>query len=133
MNEDSLMVSFFAYSLKSQDVKLEIGTIVSGLNGIFRDSSDVGLDFKNYGVRAYNENDNEIMYAICSKKSAELIGTENSIDWLRNTIFQDNTQDYRLTIAKRMISEIENGLILTTSTLSNIMHSNLVQLFLRIP
>lgn len=122
MNEDSLSVSFYAYSSKSQDVKLEISIITSVLNGIFRDSSEIGMDFKNYGIRAYDAKNTEIMSAISSKASAEMIGKGNSTDWLRTTIFQDNTPDHRLTIAKRMISEIENGLRLAIVNIQSNKH-----------
>jgi len=34
----------------------------------------------------------------------------NSLDWMKSSIFQENTEDYRLSVAKKQISEIENAL-----------------------
>ena len=110
MNLDTLSCQFYSYSDNSTDIKVEIATIMGFFNGFFKDDSFENVDFKNYAARAFDENDKELLYAISSKQAAQLIGDGNSIDWLKSTLFQENTSDYRLGIAKRIISEIENSL-----------------------
>lgn len=107
INEDSLVCEFYPHKENSTDIKIEISTIMGFFNGFFRDDPYDGIRFRYYAARAYNKEDIELLYALSSKVSAEQIGTGNSIDWMKSTIFQENTNDYRLGVAKKIISEIE--------------------------
>lgn len=107
MNEDTLVCEFYPYKENSTNIKIEIATIMGFFNGFFRNDPYDGIRFRHYAVRAYDKEDIELLYALSSKASAEQIGTGNSIDWMKSTIFQENTNDYRLGIAKKIISEIE--------------------------
>jgi len=80
------------------------------LSSFLKENSLWKIETRNFAVRAFDNNNKEILYAISSKKNAELITKANSIDWLKSTLFQENTDDYRLSIAKRQIAEIENAL-----------------------
>ena len=110
LNEDTLCCSFYPVSKNSNDIKLEIVTIMGFFNGFFRDTNYENVNLNYYAVRAYDINDNEILNALSTKSAAELIEKGNSIEWLKLTLFQENTEDYRLSQAKKIISEIENGL-----------------------
>ncbi|MDN3694320.1 Swt1 family HEPN domain-containing protein [Chryseobacterium tructae] len=110
LNEDTLCCDFYPVSRNSYDIKLEIAPIMGCFNGIFRDKNYKNVNLLNYAVRAFDENNNEILYALSTKTTAELIGKGGSIEWLASTFFQINTQDFRLAQAKQIISEIENGL-----------------------
>ncbi|MFA6277623.1 MAG: hypothetical protein WC622_12780 [Pedobacter sp.] len=110
LNEDTLCCDFFSTSTNSLDIKMEIAGIMGFFNGLFRNDGFEGISFAHYGVKALDSNNVELIYAISSKTTAELIGKGNSIDWLKSTYFQENTEDYRLAQSKRIISEIENCL-----------------------
>lgn len=110
LNNKNLECQFYSKSRNSIDVKIEIGAVMGALHGFFKDDSFKNMLINNYAVRAFDEKDIELMYAISSKDSAALIGQGNSVDWMKSTIFQENTKDYRLGVAKRQISEIENAL-----------------------
>lgn len=110
LNEDTLCCSFYPISSKSTDIKLEIATIMGFFNGLFRDTDYENINLNYYAVRAYDNNDIEILSALSTKSAAEYIGKGRSIEWLKLTLFQENTEDYRLSQAKQIISEIENGL-----------------------
>ncbi|MCS4238684.1 hypothetical protein M2306_001076 [Myroides gitamensis] len=110
INEDTLCCNFYPDAEKSMDVKLEIATIMSFFNGFFSNDGYEGICFSHYTVRAFDKNNVEVIYAISSKTTAALIANGNSIDWLKSTLFQENTSDYRLSQAKTIISEIENCL-----------------------
>ena len=107
---DTLICEFYAEKRTAIEVKVEIGILMSALNGFFKDGVYSNIKIINYAARAFDSNDIEIMYAICSRENAKLIGKGESIDWMKSTIFQENTNDYRLSVAKRQISEIENAL-----------------------
>ncbi len=110
INEDTLCCDFYSNSTNSIDIKMEIGTIMGFFNGFFRNDEFEGISFAYYTVKAFDRDNVELIYAVSSKSTAALIGTGNSIDWLKSTLFQENTEDYRLAQSKRIISEIENCL-----------------------
>ncbi|MGG7550691.1 hypothetical protein ACQ7CX_08685 [Chryseobacterium arthrosphaerae] len=110
LNADTLCCDFYPISKNSYDIKLEMSAIVGCINGIFRNNTYENIDLRNYVIRAFDKDDNELMYALSTKSTAELVGTGKSIEWFANTLFQENTEDYRLSQAKKIISEIENGL-----------------------
>lgn len=110
LNEDTLCCDFYPVSRNSYDIKLEIAPILGCFNSYFRNKQYENVNLKNYAIRAYNGEDNEILYAISSKTKAELIGEGGSIEWLTSAFFQENTEDFRLGQAKQIISEIENAL-----------------------
>lgn len=109
INEDSLECVFYPNSVESIEIKKEISGIMGSFNGFFRSGDFKEIEFKYYCVSAIDEDDNELLYAISSKETAELIGS-NSIEWLKLTYFQENTSDYRAAQAKTLISEAENTL-----------------------
>ena len=110
LNNESLECQFYAEARNSMDVKIEVGTTMSILHGFFKDDSFKNINFKYYAVRAFDEKDTELMNALSSKEVAASIGNGDAIDWMKGTIFQENTEDYRLSVAKRQISEIENAI-----------------------
>lgn len=110
LNNKTLECQFYAISENSIDIKLEISAVMGALYGFFKDGDFISLEINYYAVRAFNKKDIELMYVISSKDSAALIGKGNSVDWMKSSIFQENTKDYRLSVAKKQISEIENAL-----------------------
>jgi hypothetical protein len=110
LNGKTLECQFYAEAENSIDVKTEISSVMGVLHGFFKDDSYENMKIDYFAVRAYDNSDMEIMYAISSRESAAQMGNGNTIEWLKSTLFQENTKDYRLAIAKRQISDIENGL-----------------------
>lgn len=110
LNENTIECKFYSYSENSIDVKVEIAAIIGFMHGFLKEDSFENLKINYYAVRAYNKNNIEILNALTYKDAAKLIGQGNSIDWLKSTLFAENTIDYRLGIAKRIISEIEISL-----------------------
>lgn len=110
LNSDTLQCYFCPYSQNSNDIKTEIASIMGAFNGLFKENRFESAEFKHYAVRAIDNCGKELLFAISTKSTAELLGQGNAIDWLKSTLFQENTDDYRLGLAKRIISEIENTL-----------------------
>lgn len=110
LNEDTLCCSFYPISKKSTDIKLEIASIMGFLNGLFRENTYENLNLNYYAVRAFDADNVEILNALSTKTTAEYIGQGRSIEWLKLTLFQENTEDHRHAQAKQIIYEIENGL-----------------------
>ncbi|MFD2556297.1 hypothetical protein [Sphingobacterium tabacisoli] len=109
INEDSLECIYYSKANESAEIKKEIAEIMGSFNGFFRNGDYRKIEFKYYCVSAIDEDDNELLYAISSKQTSELIGN-NAIEWLKLTYFQENTNDYRTAQAKVLIAEIENTL-----------------------
>ncbi len=110
INDDTLLCEIYPYINKSMEIKLEIGSIMSFLASFWKDNPNVPENIRNFAVKALTSQDEELIYAISPKHIAELMSEGRSIEWLQNTIFQDNSDDHRVTLAKRQISEIENAL-----------------------
>jgi hypothetical protein len=110
LNNDTLDCQFYSKRTNSTDIKMEIGSVMSAIYGFLNDDIFDNIKLNYYAVRAIGKEDNELLYAISSIDTASLIANGKSIEWLRNTIFEENTQEYRLGMAKRLISEIENSL-----------------------
>lgn len=110
-NNNTVECQIYPFHSNSIDIKLEIGTVMGFLYGFFKDNSfqDI-IEVDYFAVRAFDEKQKEILFAISSIETAGLMSKGNSIDWLKSTMFQENTTDYRLGIAKKQISEIENAL-----------------------
>lgn len=109
-NNDTLLCEYYSEYNKSLDIKSEMVIVLGCFNGFFRDQSFGGWTFQSYIVSAREADGQEIMYCYSPKPTAELIGTGNSIGWLKNSYFQENTSDFRLSLAKTMIADIENSL-----------------------
>ena len=107
MNVDVLYCEFIAHTTNSIDLKAEIWKIMSFYRGFFKGEFYEGVQFKRYVIRAVDENHDELMYAVSSKEAAD---REDAVAWMKSTVLQDNSPDFRLISAKRMISEIENTL-----------------------
>lgn len=110
MNEDTLLCEFYPIGLHSFEIKQEIGVIMSFLSAFFKNDPYEGIYFRYFASRAFDYEDNELMYSISSRTAAASISGDGSIEWLRTTLFQENTYDYRLSRAKTIISDIENAL-----------------------
>ena len=109
LNNNDLECQFYAKSRNSIDLKVEISSIMGAIYGFLKDDvNDISIN--NYAIRAFDENDIELMYVITPVDSAYLVGQGKPIEWMKRSIFNENTADYRLGIAKRQISEIENAL-----------------------
>jgi hypothetical protein len=110
MNEDTLLCEFYPLGLHSFEVKQEMAVIMSFLSAFFKDDPYEGIYFRYFASRALDQQEDELMYSVSSRASAATISNGNSIEWLRTTLFQENTHDYRLSRAKTIISDIENAI-----------------------
>jgi len=108
LNHSTLVCEFYPYEKNSPDIKGEICTIMGFFNGFLLE--DKSIHFKNYAVKAFDEGEQMILYALSSRGAVHSAGVGDAIEWLKATLFQENTNDYRLSMAKRIISEIENSL-----------------------
>jgi len=108
--DDTLTCEYTSEFRKALDVKTEISTIMSFCASFLKGEFEKIAPISKIAVKALNEDGSEIMFAISSIQTAGIIASPNSLEWLRATYFQENTEDYRMSRAKTMISDIENGL-----------------------
>jgi len=110
LNNSIIVCEFYPYSKGTIEIKVEMAYIISFIASFFGEDNFGHETIKSFGARAYSENDEEIMYAISSKESANFLSQGNSIEWMKGTIFQENTEEYRLHLAKSKVSELEKTL-----------------------
>jgi len=71
INVDTLCCDFYPIAKNSYDIKLEMSAIVGCINGLFRNSNHENVDLRNYVIRAFDKDDNELLYALSTKSTAE--------------------------------------------------------------
>ncbi|MEX2410544.1 MAG: Swt1 family HEPN domain-containing protein, partial [Candidatus Paceibacterota bacterium] len=94
----------------SIDIKGDMASLMVFLSGFLKGDFFKNAQFNYFAVAAFNRQDELLLHAISSRETADLIGKGDSINWLKSTLFQENTDDYRLGVGKRYIFEIENSL-----------------------
>ena len=68
------------------------------------------LHAESFGVRAYDAVGEELLWVVSSIEVAGFAGEGRAVEWLANSVFQDNTPAYRRSQADRIIGQIETGL-----------------------
>lgn len=109
LNNTTLECKFYCQGTSSADIKNEMMVIISATHSFLDEDVFPNVDCTHYAVRAYDSSDDEQMYVITPKRIAKLASNGEALEWLKGSVFQENTTDYRLGIAKKQISEIENG------------------------
>jgi len=111
MMNSILVATFYPNSRDSIGIKIEACQIIAYLSGLFDGEEKLGeFGITHFSARGLDDNDDEIMYAVSSKESARFARNGQSVEWLTHTLFQDNTDENRLSQAKTMISRVEKGL-----------------------
>ncbi|MCV6638332.1 Swt1 family HEPN domain-containing protein [Candidatus Albibeggiatoa sp. nov. NOAA] len=113
MNNTTISCEFYPHATESMDVKNEIAFIMGFLASFFKE--EFRFDYiKNFAVKAFalreDERDIELMYVMSAPNVADFIAEGKAIQWITNSIFQENTPDFRMVMAKRQISRLENAL-----------------------
>lgn len=113
MNNTTISCEFYPHATESMDVKNEIAFIMGFLASFFKE--EFRFDYiQNFAVRAFaleeNGQDIELMYVMSAPNVADFIAEGKAIQWITNSIFQENTPDFRMVMAKRQISRLENAL-----------------------
>lgn len=107
---NTILCEFYSNFTRALEVKQEIGPLIGFLSGLLKDDIYKDIKINYFAVKAYSDNDTELLFAISTRAAATAAGEGNSIEWLKNTYFQENTPDYRLSRAKTFVSDIENSL-----------------------
>ena len=111
MMNNILVATFYPNSKDSIGTKIEACQIIAYLSGLFDGDGKLGeFGITHFSAKGIDDNDNEIMYVVSSKESARFARNGQSVEWLTHSIFQDNTDENRLSQAKNMISRVEMGL-----------------------
>jgi hypothetical protein len=111
-NGTTLKISFVAKSDKSVDVKAEVVSAMSFAHGFLKDEEtgevQYGLEFM--ACEVDKAAGGKLMHVISPMVAVRHISNGEAIEWLQKSIFQDHTQDYVLSVAKKRVSELENGM-----------------------
>ena len=110
MNDQTLVVEITARSTDPMTVRGEIAGVMSALSGLEVPELFPVLRAGYYGARAYDEAGEELLWVVSSIEVARFAGDGRSVEWLANSLFQDNTPAYRRSQADRTIGQIETGL-----------------------
>ena len=102
-----LTCSYYSRLRDIMDLKIEMKTIQSIMAPILDGQVVVQADIKRIATVAFDDDDNELGYAICS---LEILGRNDEITWLQNSLFQFDSPETRSQTAQGKIAEIEKAL-----------------------
>lgn len=106
---DTIHCEFYSDHTQSLNIKVEMVSIMGYLSGFFKGDPYDCVTISYFSAAAFNNQDQELLSVISSRLAAAAVAT-NSIEWIRTSIFIENTSDFRLSRAKTIISDIENAL-----------------------
>ena len=113
MSDRTLVVEITARSTDPITVRGEIAGVMGGLSGLgipeLPELFPV-LHAESFGVRAYDAVGEELLWVVSSIEVAGFAGEGRAVEWLANSVFQDNTPACRRSQADRIIGQIETGL-----------------------
>ena len=110
MRDRTLVVEITARSTDPITVRAEICGVMGALSGLGIPEVVPVLHAETFGVRAYDAAGEELLWGVSSIEVAGFAGEGRAVEWLANSIFQDNTPTYRRSQADRIIGQIETGL-----------------------
>ena len=110
MKDRTLVVEITARSTDPLMVRGEIAGVMGGLSGLGIPELFPVLDAETFGVRAYDAAGEELLWVVSSIEVAGFADEGRPVEWLANSLFQDNTPAYRRSQADRIIGQIETGL-----------------------
>ena len=110
MRDRTLVIEITARSTDPITVRGEIGGVMGALSGLEVPELFPVLHAESFGVRAYDDAGEELLWVVSSIEAAGFVGEGRVVEWLANSLFQDNTPDYRRSQADRTIGQVETGL-----------------------
>ena len=110
MSDRTLVVEITVRSTDPMTVRGEIAAVMGALSGLAVPELFPVLRAESFGVQAYDEAGEELLWVVSSIESAGFAGDGRAVEWLANSVVQDNTPAYRRSQADRVIGQIETGL-----------------------
>ena len=112
INHNTIVIIYTTNKLDRLDIRLEMAELMS-FTASFYLVPDENIEMelpKSISIKAQNQNNDQRMCVISSIKTAEYITEGRPIEWIKNSIFEDTTDEFLIQNAKRLIFKIENAL-----------------------
>ena len=110
LNNATLRIAFAAKNEESVDVKSEVASAMSFAHGFLCDDGEYKIELDNIATEVSKADGTKLMHAISPIAAVKYIAEGEPIEWLGKTIFQDHTDDYVQSVAKRKVSDLEKGM-----------------------
>ena len=110
MSDRTLAVEIMARSTDPIAVRGEIAGVMGALSGLGVPDLFPVLHAESFGVQAYDDAGAELLWVVSSIEAAKFAADGRPVEWLANSLIQDNTPAYRRSQADRTIGQIETGL-----------------------
>lgn len=108
--QNILVIEFIPYSNDSVGLKIECAQIIQFIIQFLVDENHPSkINIDNITARAVDNNNNEIMYASSSIDTANYLKNNRMIEWLKFSLFNDNSDETILSQSKIKISRLEKG------------------------
>lgn len=110
MVEGTLIVEILVESEDPVRLRSDIAGVMGVLNGLDIPTLFPVLKVQSFGVRAFGSGSQELLWIVSSLEAAAFAGRGQPIEWLSRSLVQDNTSDYRRSVADRTIGQVEIAL-----------------------
>ncbi|NQV18547.1 MAG: hypothetical protein HQ534_08390 [Armatimonadetes bacterium] len=112
INHNTIVVTYTTSKLDRLDIRSEMAELMSFTASFYLlpdEKSEMEIP-KSISIKAQNANKDQLMYVVSSIETAQYITKGRPIEWIKNSMFEDTTDEFLLQNAKRLISKIENAL-----------------------
>lgn len=109
--QNILVLEFEPFSVDTMGMKTECAQVMQfAINLLSDEFSPENLNIDNITVRGLNKKKQELMYVSSSIQTATFLKENRIVEWLKFSIFNDNSEETILSHSKIKISRIEIGL-----------------------
>jgi len=110
--QNALVVEYITNKIDPMDIKIELGEIISFIGSFYLSNEDNPLyEIPNlFAATALDNNKSKLIHVVSSHSAATSIMRGNPIEWLKNSMFEDQSKENLMAQAKRTISRIEISL-----------------------
>jgi hypothetical protein len=110
LTEQMLVIEITVASSDGVSLRAEVCSVMGALSGLDVPSLFPVLGVKLFGVRAFSSTGDELIWIVSSLEAAAHAGAGRPIEWLSQSIVQENTAEYRRAQADRLVGQLETAL-----------------------
>jgi len=110
LTEQMLVIEITVASSDAVSLRAEVCSVMGALSGLDIASLFPVLGVRLFGVRAFSSTGDELIWIVSSLEAAAHAGAGRPIEWLSQSIVQENTAEYRRAQADRVVGQLETAL-----------------------
>ena len=110
LTEQMLVIEITVSSSDGVSLRAEVCGVMGALSGLDVPGLFPVLGVRLFGVRAFGPAGDELIWIVSSIEAAAHAGAGRPIEWLSQSVVQENTAEYRRAQADRLVGQLETAL-----------------------